>query len=73
MVPFLRTKTHLLVVQNIKAMKEDISIAKLNVYNLHKPFISLTKSMEMLKSLSFIYFTVVIVKTVLRIIHVMPE
>ena len=36
-------------------MKEDVSIAKLNISNLHKTFISLTKSMEMLKSLSFIY------------------
>ena len=50
------------------AIKEDISIVKLDISNLHKTFISLTKSTEMLK---FVHLNILlIIKTTLCIFHV---
>ena len=50
------------------AIKEDISIVKLDISNLHKTFISLPKSTEMLK---FVHLNILlIIKTSLCIFHV---
>ena len=47
-------KTHLLLEQNTKEIKEDFSIVKLNICNLHKAVIMRLKYTETLKNRSFI-------------------
>ena len=57
--------------QNIKGIKEDTSIVKLNISKLHKAVILWTKSTE--THIFILYYNYYLIKTVLCIIHVMPK
>ena len=51
----VKSKQLLLLEQNAKEMKEDLSIVELNISNLYKAVIPWTKSTEALKNCSSIY------------------
>ena len=65
-----KSKNLLLLQQNTKEIKEDISIVKLNISKFHKAFIPRLKSTGTLKNCSLIYY---LIKTVLCTTRLIPK
>ena len=60
-IMLLESKIHILFEQNTKEIKEDISIVKLKITNLHKAIILQDKFTETLKNRSSVYYSIKIV------------
>ena len=57
-VMLIKSKRNLLLQQNSKEIKQDISIINLNVSNHHKAVLPWTYSTETLKNHSFLYYLI---------------